>query len=216
SYHPAPVQRAAATAEMAPATVSRVSMVMPRPRPELIPAAPAPASVAAPVAAPAASGPLSIPRKFYRWCVPFARDVSKIDIQGDAWRWWHRAKGVYARGHQPVRGAVLNFRATHEMPLGHVAVVSRVISKREILVDQANWIPRTVTKGTPVIDVSAKNDWSVVRVANRYDTFGSVYPTYGFIYNQAPGEVAKVVEAKAEVTTTGRAKKTVSFARQMH
>jgi hypothetical protein len=36
-----------------------------------------------------------------------------------------------------------------------------------------------------VVDVSEANNWSAVRVElGRDNTFGSVYPTYGFIYNR--------------------------------
>jgi hypothetical protein len=35
------------------------------------------------------------------------------------------------------------------------------------------------------VDVSEANDWTAVRVElGRDGTFGSVYPTYGFIYNR--------------------------------
>ncbi len=120
------------------------------------------------------------------WCVPFAQTVSHIDIHADAYRWWSMAANRYARGAQPVPGAVLTFRSVHQMPLGHVAVVAKVMNPREVLVDQANWVPNTVTVGTAVIDVSARNDWSEVRVQNLDGSFGGVYPTYGFIYNKAP------------------------------
>ncbi|OLS49950.1 hypothetical protein BV379_17820 [Rhodovulum sulfidophilum] len=80
------------------------------------------------------------------WCVPFARNASGIDIHGDAWTWWRQADGEnYAKGLVPVQGAVLNFRPTHVMPLGHVAMVSKVISQRKIMVDQANWIDNEIT-----------------------------------------------------------------------
>jgi hypothetical protein len=36
-----------------------------------------------------------------------------------------------------------------------------------------------------VIDVSANNDWSAVRVGlGQSGSYGSVYPTYGFIYDR--------------------------------
>lgn len=119
------------------------------------------------------------------WCVPFARNVSGMDIHGDARTWWGQAAGSYDRSHQPEVGAVMNFRPTSGMPLGHVAVVSKVISAREILVDHANWHRDRVSIGMAVIDVSRNNDWSKVRVESRPDTFGQVYPVYGFI--SAPG-----------------------------
>lgn len=123
------------------------------------------------------------------WCVPFARAVSGINIRGDAATWWKTAANQYPRGQVPVAGSVLNFRATGKMPRGHVAVVSQVISPRQILVDQANWVTNRITTDM-VIDVSEANDWSAVRVENQAKSFGSVYPTYGFIYRPYAGNVA--------------------------
>lgn len=118
-------------------------------------------------------------------CVPFARADSGIDLSGDAYAWWTHAAGTYARGDVPVPGSVLAFRANVRMRLGHVAVVSRVVNRREIEVDQANWGDGgRITRGVPVIDVSEDNDWTDVRVALGDGRFGSVYPTYGFIYDR--------------------------------
>jgi surface antigen len=122
-------------------------------------------------------------------CVPYARQVSGIMVAGNAWQWWDNAAGQYARGNHPEPGSVLNFRANGRMPLGHVAVVSRVINAREIIIDQANWgssgMRGSVSRNVAVVDVSEANNWSAVRVelGNR-EAFGSVYPTYGFIYNR--------------------------------
>ena len=119
-------------------------------------------------------------------CVPFARADSGIDVAGNAYQWWHNAAGVYARGQAPVPGSVLAFRANTRMRLGHVAVVSRVINRREIEVDQSNWGDGgRITRGVPVIDVSENNDWTAVRVSIGDGRFGSVYPTHGFIYDRA-------------------------------
>ena len=132
-------------------------------------------------------------------CVPYARQVSGIIIPGNAWQWWNHAEGVYARGDRPETGSVLNFRANGRMQLGHVAVVTQVVNAREIRVDQANW-PRDgyygrVTHNMAVVDVSEANNWSAVRVQlGRSSDFGSVYPTYGFIYNRPdPGHVTASV-----------------------
>jgi hypothetical protein len=75
------------------------------------------------------------------------------------------------------------------MRLGHVAVVARVVDSREVEIDHANWwgpgARGGVSRGIPVVDVSANNDWSEVRVGlGRSGEFGSVYPTYGFIYDR--------------------------------
>ena len=115
------------------------------------------------------------------WCVPFARNASGIDIRGDAKTWWTQAKGVFAQGYVPQPGAVMTFKATRKLPLGHVAVVSEVVSEREILVDHANWSRNQVSLGMAVIDVSEKNDWSAVRLMSNPDAYGRVYPVEGFI-----------------------------------
>lgn len=117
------------------------------------------------------------------WCVPFARAVSGVEIKGNAKTWWYQAEGRYARGDDPKVGAVMAFSASRSMPKGHVAVVSKVLSDRKVLVDQANWVRNKITVDTLVVDVSAKGDWSQVRVANANGTLGRVNPVYGFIYN---------------------------------
>ena len=122
-------------------------------------------------------------------CVPYAREVSRISIRGDAWTWWRSAKGRYRRGDRPAVGAVLVLRKTTRLRLGHLAVVKRVIDSREILVDQANWLNRgQIHLSTSVRDVSANNDWSAVRV---WYTPGQIYGkrtyrAHGFIYPERP------------------------------
>jgi surface antigen len=122
-------------------------------------------------------------------CVPYARQVSGIMVAGNAWQWWYNAVGTYARGNEPEPGSILNFRANGRMPLGHVAVVARVVNPREVIVDHANW-PSGASRGgvshdVAVVDVSEANNWSAVRVELGHGTdFGSIYPTYGFIYNR--------------------------------
>jgi surface antigen len=122
-------------------------------------------------------------------CVPYARAVSGIRISGNAWLWWYHAAGVYARGDQPEVGSILNFRSNGRMPLGHVAVVDRIVNPREIIIEQANWpidgVGGRIARNIVVVDVSEANNWSAVRVELGHGTkFGSVYPTYGFIYNR--------------------------------
>lgn len=125
-------------------------------------------------------------------CVPYARQISGLDLQGDAWRWWTAAQGVYDRGISPQVGAVLVFKQTAHMRRGHVAVVRRVINKREIRIDHANWGTGLgsgrgdVSLDVAVLDVSANNDWSQVRVWHHGSgTFGNrVNPSFGFIYSK--------------------------------
>lgn len=116
------------------------------------------------------------------WCVDFARAATGVQIRGNAKTWWDRAKGAYERGRTPQVGAVMAFRSTKQMPMGHVAVVSEVVSPRKILVDHANWKRNQVSLRMAVVDVSPKNDWSSVRLESVKNTLGSVYPINGFIY----------------------------------
>ena len=118
-------------------------------------------------------------------CVPFARENTGIELSGNAANWWDNATGVYERGARPEVGSVLNFRATGRMRMGHVAVVSNVVNSRSVQIDHANWSGRgVVTRNVTVVDVSPSNDWSAVRVALGNGDFGSIYPTYGFIYDR--------------------------------
>ena len=124
-------------------------------------------------------------------CVPYARKISGINIHGNANTWWSQAKGRYERGHEPREGAVLAFASHGKMRLGHVAMVSEVVSDREIRLTHANWSrPGRVETGVRAVDVSPNNDWSEVKVW--YGPIGdlgtTVYPTKGFIYAGAPAD----------------------------
>lgn len=116
-------------------------------------------------------------------CVPYAERVSGIVLPGDAYNWWRAAHGRYERSRRPEIGSVLVFRSTPAMPLGHVSVVTAVLSPRRILVEHANWVPRRINHDQLVIDVSPANDWSRVRVwYPPVDALGkTAFPTYGFI-----------------------------------
>ncbi|MGD0865046.1 MAG: CHAP domain-containing protein [Rhizomicrobium sp.] len=122
------------------------------------------------------------------YCVEYARLRSGLEIFGDAKTWWQRAGNLYAKFTQPAADAVMVFSGSARIARGHVAVVARIVSPREIRVDQANWRNRgEIDHNTPVLDVSAQNDWSRVRVwdigSNR---FGSrVYAIKGFIGRNA-------------------------------
>ena len=122
-------------------------------------------------------------------CVPYARMVSGIFVTGNAWQWWGNAAGAYARGKLPETGSILAFRSNHVMRLGHVAMVSRVVGPREIMIDHANWpsdaARGNISRNVRVVDVSERNDWSAVRVQlGRSSEFGAIYPTHGFIYDR--------------------------------
>lgn len=125
----------------------------------------------------------------YLQCVPFARAESGVEIRGNARDWWDQAAGEYQRGQQPRAGAVMAFAAVRGMPMGHVAVVKKVVSDREILIDHANWSPiggrrGQIERNVRVVDVSAAGDWSMVRVW--YAPIGDLglraNPVQGFIY----------------------------------
>ncbi|MFM5917428.1 MAG: CHAP domain-containing protein [Novosphingobium sp.] len=133
----------------------------------------------------------------YLQCVPYARQVSGINIHGDAWTWWDQAEGRYARGFLPKVGAVMALRPHGNSHLGHVAAVSRIVDSRTILIRHANWSPINGRRGqiednVKVIDVSPANDWSQVRVwyAPIQALGGSVWPVQGFIYSGKPPKIA--------------------------
>lgn len=123
-------------------------------------------------------------------CVPYAREVSGIDLYGNAWQWWNAASGRYEKGRVPSEGAVMVFPSQGSMRHGHLAVVSKIVSNRLILVDHANWAPiggegrGQIAKAVPVLDLSTRNDWSQVKVWYRpIDDYGTtVYRTKGFVY----------------------------------
>jgi surface antigen len=127
----------------------------------------------------------------YLQCVPYARQVSGIQIHGDAWTWWDQAAERYDRGFRPRVGAVMAFKPHGNMRLGHVAAVSRIVNSRTVLLRHANWSPINGRRGqiednVRAIDVSAGNDWSEVRVW--FDPIqaigGTTWPIQGFIYNR--------------------------------
>ncbi|WP_088182331.1 CHAP domain-containing protein [Sphingobium sp. Z007] len=118
-------------------------------------------------------------------CVPYARIVSGVAIKGDALTWWDQAASQYKRGTKPKKGAVLAFRPNGPMVLGHVAVVSKILGDRRVLIRHANWsVPGAIEEDVLAIDVSADGDWSQVRVwhSPTGQMGARTNPTYGFIY----------------------------------
>jgi hypothetical protein len=117
-------------------------------------------------------------------CVPYAREHSGIDIHGDAYTWWDKAAGHYARGTTPAVGAVMVMVGYAGRHHAHVAVVGRLVSPRLIRINHANWLnDGAIYVNDPVQDVSADNDWSQVKVWNiRNGSWGTkVYTVKGFI-----------------------------------
>ena len=121
-------------------------------------------------------------------CAPFARALSGVRLNGAAADWWWQAEGRYSRSYSPRVGSVLVLSRTGRLQSGHVAVVSRVMSSRQILVTQANWVRDRITEDQPVIDVSANNDWSLVRVWWPPSSQMGItdYPAHGFIHAERP------------------------------
>jgi hypothetical protein len=118
------------------------------------------------------------------YCVQYARLRSGLEIFGDAKLWWGRAKNLYDEFTEPAVNAVMVFSGSRRIRKGHVAVVTEIMSPREIVVDHANWQNHgEIDRNMPVLDVSAKNDWSQVRVWDvRTRQFGGhVYRISGFI-----------------------------------
>lgn len=125
-------------------------------------------------------------------CAQFARLFSGIQIFGDAYTWWRQSVGKYERGSTPEVGAVLVFKPHGGMKLGHVAVVSQVVTDSAIQVTHANWSRiegsrGQVEKDVTVVDVSPAHDWSEVKVWNNptHDMGTTIYPTFGFVYKGA-------------------------------
>jgi hypothetical protein len=152
--------------------------------------APAPHLILAELRLPALPAPRQPPRPTYEksakflQCVEYARSLTGLNIFGDARHWWERAKDLYARAAHPAEEAVMVFAGSARLSHGHLAVVSHIVSPREIRVEQANWLNRgEIDRATPVLDVSDKNDWSRVRVWDvPSQQFGSrVYAISGFI-----------------------------------
>ena len=149
----------------------------------------------------------------YWQCAAFARVFSGIQIFGDAWTWWQKASGHYLKGDTPKSGAVLVFRPQGAMRLGHVAVVSQVLTDRIIQVTHANWSlidgeRGKIEQNVTVVDVSPAGDWTQVKVW--YDPLRDLgtttYSTYGFIYNTAAqnaGSAARTAAVTVAQNTLG-------------
>lgn len=144
----------------------------------------------------------------YLQCVPYARQVTGIQIYGDARTWWNQAEGRYARGARPKVGAVMAFEPYGRMELGHVAAVSRIIDSRTVLLRHANWSPIHGRRGqiednVRAVDVSPDNDWSEVRVW--FAPIGSLgtthWPVQGFIYPRLVGRSARLAQARPDPKT---------------
>lgn len=117
-------------------------------------------------------------------CVPYARSRSGVTLFGDAGSWWAKADGRYSKSATPLLGSVIVLTGYAGPGRGHVGVVSKLVSEREIRLDHANWLgDGAIYLDDPVADVSPENDWSEVRVWNpRTRGWGTkTYLVEGFI-----------------------------------
>lgn len=130
-------------------------------------------------------------------CAPFARALSGVHLSGAAGDWWWQAEGRYVRGKTPDVGSVLVLERSGRLPSGHVAVVSKVLSDRHILVTQANWVRHRITEDQPVIDVSSRGDWSAVRVwwPPSAQMGATDYAAHGFIRAMRPASHEQLAAA---------------------
>lgn len=156
------------------------------------------AAMAATIGVLAAGAPAQAGEPYWQ-CVTFARMFSGIQIFGDAWTWWNQALGRFRTGHAPEAGSVLVFQPHGRMSRGHVAVVSQVLTDRVVRVTHANWggSRGRVEENVTVVDVSPSGDWSRVRVWHNPsgDLGVSVYPTYGFIYQESREAGLRIAQA---------------------
>lgn len=142
----------------------------------------------------------------YWQCVTWARQVSGIQIFGDAHTWWRQAVGRFRTGDRPEVGSVLAFRSHGRMTRGHVAVVAEVLTPRVIRINHANWggSRGRVEENVTVVDASARGDWSAVKVwyGPSNDLGTTVYPTHGFIHRdrleRQPIQLASVNSAQGQ------------------
>ena len=136
------------------------------------------------IGAPSVEWPLK-----HLYCVEYARLRSGLAVFGDAKLWWARAKNLYEEFAEPAVDTVMVFSGSKRIRKGHVAVVTKIVSPREVIVDHANWQNHgEIDHNTPVLDVSPKNNWSQVRVwdINSRQWGARVYKLSGFIAGHAP------------------------------
>ena len=136
------------------------------------------------VGAPSVEWPLK-----HLYCVVYARLRSGLAVFGDAKLWWARAKNLYEEFAEPAVNAVMVFSGSKRIRRGHVAVVTKIVSPREVIGAHANGQNRgEIDDNTAVLDCSSKKDWSAVRVWDiPSKQWGArVYKLSGFIAGNAP------------------------------
>jgi surface antigen len=122
-------------------------------------------------------------------CVPFVRELSGVNLYGNAYTWWDSALAAgYQRGQVPMENAVLVLKKSNRLANGHVAMVRRVVDPGHVELTHANWgsdeyTRRLVHNSMPARDVSAKHDWTSVEFFNEQaGVWGQPYEAWGFIY----------------------------------
>ncbi len=141
-------------------------------------------------------------------CVPYARQLTGVQIYGDAHTWWGQAAGRYQRSNRPTAGSVMAVRPHANSRLGHVAAVERVLDSRTVLISHANWSERgKIERNVRAVDVSEANDWSKVRIWHGpSQTLGTTHwPLYGFIHGsrpRGPSPSSRPVRASAKPAST--------------
>src|ERR1700744_374744 len=65
-------------------------------------------------------------------CAPYAREHSAVKIFGDANTWWNQAEGHFVRAPLPEEGSILVLADYAGPDHGHLAVVRKLVSAREI------------------------------------------------------------------------------------
>ena len=122
-------------------------------------------------------------------CVPFARSDSGIALAGNAWQWWDHAAGVYARGRCRSRAACSPSGPTRGCGWG----MSRWSAGSSTPARSRSTMPIGGGRGCMAASPTTSRWWTCPRPTTgrrcgsglgRSGDFGSVYPTYGFIYDR--------------------------------
>ena len=133
----------------------------------------------------AANGDLPAPIQ----CVPFVRELSGVNLYGNAYTWWDSALAAgYQRGNVPIPSSVLVLKKSNRLVNGHVAMVRNVVDPEHVELTHANWghdeaTRRLVHNAMPARDVSPRHDWTSVELFNEQaGVWGQPYEAWGFIY----------------------------------
>lgn len=137
-------------------------------------------------------------------CVPFARNHSKVKIFGDAYLWWGKAKGRYARRANPSIGSVMVLDHYAGREHAHLAVVRSINPHmHQIVVDHANWLnDGDIHLNDAVRDVSRAQNWTQVRIfdlatrqwgRHAYHVAGFIGPERAVADKNAPKSISDLI-----------------------